>query len=68
MDIKDIIQEGRAIRNLSVKADIQSAYHTWCRNVRSFLKENSINEQLQNEAAVCHPPAAVPLHTSGSKQ
>ena len=52
MDIKDIIQEGRAIRNLSVKADIQSAYHAWCRNVRSFLKENSINEQLQNEAAV----------------
>lgn len=52
MDIKDIIQEGRAIRNLSVKVDIQSAYHAWCRNVRSFLKENSINEQLQNEAAV----------------
>lgn len=52
MDIKDITREGRAIKNLSVKADIQSAYHAWCRNIRSFLKENSINEQLQNEAAV----------------
>ena len=52
MDIKDIIREGIAIKKLSVKADIQSAYHAWCRNVRSFLKENSINEQLQNEAAV----------------
>ena len=52
MDIKDIIREGIAIKNLSVKADIQSAYHVWCRNIRSFLKENSINEQLQNEAAV----------------
>lgn len=52
MDIKDIIREGRAIKNLSIKADIQSAYHAWCRNVRFFLKENSINEQLQNEAAV----------------
>ena len=52
MDIKDIIREGIAIKNLSVKADIQSAYHVWCRNIRSFLKENSINEQLQNEATV----------------
>ena len=52
MDIKGILREGRAIRNLSVKADIQSAYHVWCRNVRSFLKENPINEQLQNEPAV----------------
>ncbi len=52
MGIDDIIVEGKELKEVFDKKELQSKYNLWCRKVRICMKEEGFTEQEQEKVNV----------------